>query len=825
MKTILSIQLQILLWVILSFFLCLGCGANAIKGSVEKVEISYDIHGRHVVETFMGKIDTASSYPASLCVSPDGRHMAVAVKDGLKVGVVVDGIHVDSYMKLFSPSRGGPLGGTFRYSPDSQHLTYIVRGLLGWHVVMDGVKQDGYKKVSLPVFSRDGTRWAYSAETGDGSYLVTSDNTYGPYSKVMIPVFSQDSQHLAFIAKGETQSFYVLDGVTQKIYGQIVIGSHQFSPDGTRFAYVIDKDSGLNFVVDGEIGESYRNITEIIFSPDSRHIAYAGLDSEGYRAVIDGKKGKPWKQIQNLQFSPDGTRLAYVAKNDEQNTFVIIDETTWGPYLDAGSPAFSSDGKNIACPVQGPDRTWVVLVNGDPVFQAEGISVTAAFCEEGNILATRVRGFHGSYLVVGDTVHPTFDQIMILPPFQVEEGAGILRSTRNDELQGIFPPGCNHSLYTARKGRESVLVMDGKVIQEFQQVNQPEFSPDGRHVLFREVRISDRPNDLRSSPPIPDLTKYQTLTMNLDGRSGKTYSRILMGSENSFDDSNSFHYLAMVEDHLLLVEETIVPLETGEVLTIDAMIPSGAETEELKKIQSPEPFDADSKDDREEPLQSEVKKPAPITVDLKAGGYQYEFDLSKCHMFPGKRNRYLDLEPGTILVLASDEERLEITPLRKIVKIGPFETRVVEEREWKDGNLVEVSRNYYSYCWESMDIYYFGEDVDIYRDGKIVSHEGSWRAGENGARPGLIMPWDALVGMKYYQEIAPGIAMDRAEVVSTNETVETPNKTFTRCIKIREGSALNPGEEEYKYYAHGIGLVKDGDLLFVEKKSNFDYSR
>ena len=55
--------------------------------------------------------------------------------------------------------------------------------------------------------------------------------------------------------------------------------------------------------------------------------------------------------------------------------------------------------------------------------------------------------------------------------------------------------------------------------------------------------------------------------------------------------------------------------------------------------------------------------------------------------------------------------------------------RVVEEREWKDGKLVEVSRNYYARCAQTSDIYYFGEDVDIYENGVVVSHDGTWLAG------------------------------------------------------------------------------------------------
>lgn len=94
------------------------------------------------------------------------------------------------------------------------------------------------------------------------------------------------------------------------------------------------------------------------------------------------------------------------------------------------------------------------------------------------------------------------------------------------------------------------------------------------------------------------------------------------------------------------------------------------------------------------------------------------------------------------------------------------QTRVIEEREIENGELVEVSRNYFAVCKPSNDVYYFGEDVDDYENGEIVSHPGAWLAGIDGDKAGMIMPGKVQVGLKHYQEIAPGIAEDRAEIMS-----------------------------------------------------------
>ena len=88
------------------------------------------------------------------------------------------------------------------------------------------------------------------------------------------------------------------------------------------------------------------------------------------------------------------------------------------------------------------------------------------------------------------------------------------------------------------------------------------------------------------------------------------------------------------------------------------------------------------------------------------------------------------------------------------------------------------------------DVYYFGEDVDNYKKGKVVSHDSAWRAGANGARFGLMIPARPALGQMFYQEVAPKIAMDRVEVVSIDETVKTAAGAFEHCIHLRETTPL-----------------------------------
>lgn len=193
------------------------------------------------------------------------------------------------------------------------------------------------------------------------------------------------------------------------------------------------------------------------------------------------------------------------------------------------------------------------------------------------------------------------------------------------------------------------------------------------------------------------------------------------------------------------------------------------------------------------------------------------FRVDKAELASSGRNPFFNLVSGCQLVYEDDDANLTITVLDETRVVDGVETRVVEERETKGGRLIEVSRNFFAVSRRTNAVYYFGEDVDIYRDGRVVSHEGAWLSGRDGARFGLMVPGDALLGARFHQEIAPGVAMDRAEIVSLTETVETPAGRFFECLKVEETTPLEPGVKEYKFYAPGVGLVRDGSLRLVRR--------
>lgn len=197
-------------------------------------------------------------------------------------------------------------------------------------------------------------------------------------------------------------------------------------------------------------------------------------------------------------------------------------------------------------------------------------------------------------------------------------------------------------------------------------------------------------------------------------------------------------------------------------------------------------------------------------------GWRDTFDVNKSDLKPTGNNSYLAIQPGRILKLTNGKDSLTVSILPETKTVDGVTAGVLEERETKDGQLIEISRNYFATDQKTGDVYYFGEDVDNYKDGKIINHESAWRAGENGAKFGLMVPGKPKRGDKFYQEIAPKVALDRVEIVSTDETVKTPAGTFHHCLHLRETTPLEP-DVSHKYYAPGIGMIKDDEFELVEK--------
>jgi hypothetical protein len=251
--------------------------------------------------------------------------------------------------------------------------------------------------------------------------------------------------------------------------------------------------------------------------------------------------------------------------------------------------------------------------------------------------------------------------------------------------------------------------------------------------------------------------------------------------------------MTSTHSHLLIGQETIMNHLTGLTLTLALTLASGSAAAETQ--------------------------------------FTSQFPLGSCQFASTGGNPYFPIIPGrqayysnSACVAAGKCDELNelwitmLPELRRITleiggKPATVFARVMEERETEDGELVEISRNFVVDCRPARDVYYFGEDVDIYEDGQVVDHEGEWLAGRNGGRPGMLMPEDGfLLGSRYYQEVVPGVALDQAEHIRTGFSMRVPAGRFDFCTEVRETTPLEPDDISTKVYCRGVGLVRDDKL-------------
>ncbi len=172
-------------------------------------------------------------------------------------------------------------------------------------------------------------------------------------------------------------------------------------------------------------------------------------------------------------------------------------------------------------------------------------------------------------------------------------------------------------------------------------------------------------------------------------------------------------------------------------------------------------------------------------------------------------NPYFVLPQGRVWVYEGKNEdgetekvRVEVTDDEKTV-MGVKMT-VVRDRVWEDGELVEDTHDWFAQDKDG-NVWYFGEEVDNYEDGKLEDHEGAWEAGKNGAKPGIIMKASPKAGDAYRQEYLKGEAEDMGQVLSIQETVTTTLGTYKECIKIKDWTPLEADVVEHKFFCKEVG--------------------
>ena len=153
-------------------------------------------------------------------------------------------------------------------------------------------------------------------------------------------------------------------------------------------------------------------------------------------------------------------------------------------------------------------------------------------------------------------------------------------------------------------------------------------------------------------------------------------------------------------------------------------------------------------------------------------------------------------------------ERVEIVVTDQRRTVMGIAATVVRDSVYVDEELVEDT-----YDWFAQDragnVWYLGEDSREIEDGEVVSTEGSWEAGVDGALPGIVMPAEPSVGDAFRQEFYAGEAEDMFEILAVGGSVEVAAGSFEEVVTTQDWTPLEPEVIEQKQYAPGIGKLRE----------------
>lgn len=182
-------------------------------------------------------------------------------------------------------------------------------------------------------------------------------------------------------------------------------------------------------------------------------------------------------------------------------------------------------------------------------------------------------------------------------------------------------------------------------------------------------------------------------------------------------------------------------------------------------------------------------------------------------------NPYFPLVPGTRWVYRNEDERITVTVTDRTKLIQGVRCRVVTDVVREGDDIIESTDDWYAQDVEG-NVWYCGEiardfttfEGDNPAEAELVDIDGSWKAGRDGARPGIIMFANPQVGTTYRQEMALGEAEDAATILSIRGSESVPAASCTdNCVVTRDFTPLEPGVKERKYYAPGVGLILEID--------------
>lgn len=202
----------------------------------------------------------------------------------------------------------------------------------------------------------------------------------------------------------------------------------------------------------------------------------------------------------------------------------------------------------------------------------------------------------------------------------------------------------------------------------------------------------------------------------------------------------------------------------------------------------------------------------------RLGGAPYDPVIVPTNFVTTIDHPYFPLTPGTTRIYVAQTahgvvSNVVATTHHTVVIMGVTCVEV-HDTVFTDGEVTEDTLDWFAQDKDG-NVWYFGENTLEIAGGLVISTEGSFKAGVDGARGGIIMKAQPAVGDYFRQEFVFEQGEDVEEVIGLNESVTVAAGAFVQCVKIQETTALEPDTIVHDFYAPGIGPV-----LSIEMPSN-----
>jgi WD40 repeat protein len=415
---------------------------------------------------------------------------------------------------------------SFTYSNNLRRVACRIKINNKQLVAVNGINGRGFDSVCVPVFNNDGSHYAYAAREGLKWFIMVDEKEFvvlNTDTSVVALLFATNEKVPVYVINSHQQYFAVVNNKISEPYDFINANTFSFSADGYKVAYVAQKGNKSTIVFDGKENYLFDRVGFPVISADGKHIIYSAFDSGKSIVVLDTIKSQHYESTASTIFGDaSGLHCAYVVDSNK-NQFVFVNGIKAGAYGLVHTLCYNSNGSRL---VYGIDAS------------------------PGN------SGFNQFAIVDGKKEGP-FETVV--------------------EGSFVFSPDGKHLAYEVEKHDEFMLVVDGKEGKHYSDIMQSStiFSPNNLKVAFVAENDSKRMailnemegpayDDILSLAFSPD-SKWLAYSARLGNKNfvivtnskGTVYDSFMGQGEIVFDSPFKFHYIAIRDKVIYLIEEEI----------------------------------------------------------------------------------------------------------------------------------------------------------------------------------------------------------------------------------------------------------------------------